>query len=89
MNNEEKIKELTLLLLYLNAWDEEGYGRDENGEIHSVKMKRSWKGYDFDILNALEEENFLSGSYKSKSVCLTKNGEKKALELYRKYFGGN
>ena len=77
MNNEEKKKELTLLLLYLNSWDEEGYERDE----------KSWKGFDFDTLNVLEKENYLSGSYKSKSVFLTKNGEKKALELYRKYLG--
>lgn len=87
MNNEEKKKELTLLLLYLNSWDEEGYERDENGEINCVKIKKSWKGFDFDTLNVLEKENYLSGSYKSKSVFLTKNGEKKALELYRKYLG--
>ncbi|MGN1311467.1 MAG: DUF6429 family protein [Bacilli bacterium] len=87
MNDEEKIKELTLLLLYLNSWNEDGYSRDENDNIIETKIKRSFKGYDFDILNALENENLLNGGYKSKTVYLTKSGEDKALELYKKYFG--
>lgn len=87
MNDEEKIKELTLLLLYLNSWNEDGYSRDGSDNIIETKIKRSWKGYDFDILNALENENLLNGGYKSKSVYLTKSGEDKALELYKKYFG--
>lgn len=87
MNDEEKIRELTLLLLYISSWDEEGYSRDESDNIIETKIKRSWKGYDFDILNALEKEKLLNGSYKSKSVYFTKSGEDKALELYKKYFG--
>ncbi len=83
----EKNEELTLLLLYLNAWEEEGYMEDENGNLKETKIKRSWKGYNFDTLNSLETKNFLSGSYKSKSVCLTKEGEQKAKELCHKYFG--
>ena len=43
---EEQIKELTLLLLYLNSWIE----KEPYGEFH-----RAWKGYDFDILK--EKEN--------------------------------
>lgn len=38
---EERIKELTLLLLYLTSWEEKNI---------LVEMRRSWKGYDFDIL---------------------------------------
>ena len=38
---EERIKELTLILLYLTSWEE----KNIPGE-----MRRSWKGYDFDIL---------------------------------------
>lgn len=87
MNNEEKIKKLTLLLLYLNSWNEEGYSRYEIGNIIEIKIKRNWKGYDFYILNALENEKFLSVRLKSKSVYFTKIGENKALELYKKYFG--
>lgn len=74
---EEQIKELTLLLLYLNSWIE----KEPYGEIH-----RAWKGFDFDILNALEEEHLIGGSsYKAKSTCLTKEGLEKAKELMKKY----
>jgi len=86
---KEKIEELTLLLLYLNSWDEDGYGRDDDGNIKETKIKRSWKGYDFDTLNSLEEKNYLNGSYKSKSVLLTEIGEREAIELYKKYFGSD
>ena len=61
----------------------------ESDNIIETKIKRSWKGYDFDILNALENEKLLNSSYKSKSVYLTKSGQDKALELYKKYFGVN
>ena len=45
---EKQIKELTLLLLYLTSWTEkEPYG----------EFQRAWKGYDFDILNELDEGN--------------------------------
>lgn len=49
------IKELTLLLLYLNSWIE----KEPYGEFH-----RAWKGYDFDILNLLEDENLIGGNHK-------------------------
>lgn len=75
---EEKIKELSLLLLYLTSWKE----NDLPGE-----MKRSWKGYPFDILNELTDEDLLRGSTRSKSVYLTEDGIKKAEELMKKYLG--
>jgi len=75
---EEKIKELTLLLIYLTSWKE----NDLPGE-----MRRSWKGYPFDILNELTDEDVLRGSVRSKSVYLTEDGIKKAEELMKKYLG--
>ena len=74
---EEQIKELTLLLLYLTSWTEkEPYG----------EYQRAWKGYDFDILDNLENEKLIgSGSYKSKSLYITDKGIKKARELMKKY----
>lgn len=74
---EEQIKELTLLLLYLNSWIE----KEPCGEFH-----RAWKGYNFDILNALENENLIGGTtYKAKSTYLTEEGLEKAKELMKKY----
>ncbi len=74
---EEKIKELTLLLLYLTSWKEGGLPQE---------MSRSWKGYPFDILNELTDEDLIRGSIRSKSVYLTRDGIKEAEELMKKYF---
>lgn len=75
---EERIKELTLLLLYLTSWEE----KNIPGE-----MRRSWKGYDFDIINQLSEQDFLRGGNRSKSVYLTEEGIKEAKKLVQKYIG--
>lgn len=73
---EQLAKELTLALLYLTSFDEKIYGE---------KLTRSWKGYAFDVLDKLYDENYIFGSKKAKSVCLTEEGIKKAEELIEKY----
>ncbi|WP_080873577.1 DUF6429 family protein [Oceanobacillus timonensis] len=73
---EEKIKELTLLLLYLTSWKEEDIPQD---------MRRSWKGYDFDILNDFTDKDLIRGSKRWKSVYLTKDGMREAEKLMKKY----
>ncbi|WP_243120231.1 hypothetical protein [Caloramator sp. E03] len=40
------IKELTLMLMYLTSWKEKVLG---------MEYLRTWKGYDFDILNELTD----------------------------------
>ena len=85
---EEKVEDLTILLLYLTAWDEGGYLYDENNNLLNVKFKNSWKGYSFDALNSLTEKELLYPcKNKTKSVSLTKEGEKYAEKLFEKYFG--
>lgn len=75
---EEQIKELTLLLIYFTSWTE----KDPFG----YEYQRAWKGYDFGILNALEDEEIIGGSsHRSKSTYLTETGVKKAKELIKKY----
>lgn len=81
---EKNIEELTLLLMYLTSWEEEGYVRDENNEVKEDKVKTCWKGYSFDIINKLTDENYLYFS-KGKSVTITPKGEKLAKELVDKY----
>lgn len=76
---EKEIKELSLLLLYLTSWKESDF-HDE--------LRRSWKGYPFDTLNELTDEDLIRGSIRSKSVYLTEAGIKKAEELMKKYLGG-
>ena len=64
--------------LGLTSWKEKDPFGDE--------YMRAWKGYDFDILNKLQDENLIGGStYKAKSTYLTDNGVEKAKELMKKY----
>ncbi|RDI37220.1 DUF6429 family protein [Falsibacillus pallidus] len=76
----EQIKELSLLLLYLTSWEETGV---------LAEMRRSWKGYPFDILDELTEENLLVGSKKAKSVHLTTAGIEEAKKLVGKYLSNS
>ncbi len=73
---KDQIEELTLLLLYLTSFKEE-YG--------PVESLRSWKGYPFDILDELSENDFIHGSKRSKSVYLTEKGIEHSKELIKKY----
>lgn len=85
MFNGDKVreisKELTLLLMYLNRFtnNRRSYTDTDIGFY-------AWKGYDFDTLDELDEEDYIrQGSHRSKSVYLTKEGIKKAQELLEKY----
>ena len=82
----ERIEELTLLLMYLTSWDEESLFYDENGNLDKGVTKNAWKGYSFDAINKLTDKGYLFPSkYKNKSVTLTKEGEKLAESLMQKY----
>ncbi|MDR1245435.1 MAG: DUF6429 family protein [Clostridiales Family XIII bacterium] len=67
-----QIKDLTLMLLYLNSFDDEG-------------CCRSWKGYDFDDLNKLAEEGYVSEGRRAKSVVLYDDGIERARDLCVEY----
>lgn len=73
------IEELTLLLLYLTAWEEEVplFG------VH----KRSRKDYSLAALSQLEKDGFIVNSNKSQSVFLTDAGAAMAQKLMQKYLG--
>lgn len=81
---EKNIEELTLLLMYLTSWGEKGFIRDENDEVKEEKVKTCWKGYSFDVINKLTDENYLYFS-KGKSITLTHEGELLAEKLMDKY----
>ena len=76
MNRRTLAQDLTLMLLYLNSWEEES-GR--------IRYRRAWKGYDFDDLDLLEDQGYISGSHKAKSVHLHDEGVKAAEELFERY----
>lgn len=70
------VEELTLLLLWLTAWEEEGL---EGG------IFRSWRNHDFDALDGLREKNLIFGSKRAKSVYFTEEGESRVKKLEKKY----
>lgn len=73
------MEELTMMLLYLSHFTE----RDR---FSNAKDLYAWKGHNFDVLNKLDEEDFIrQGSYKSKSVYITETGIQRAKELLEKY----
>jgi hypothetical protein len=67
-----QIKDLTLMLLYLNSFGDEG-------------SRRSWKGYDFDDLNKLAEEGCISEGRRAKSVAIYDEGVERAKALCGQY----
>ena len=68
----EQIKDFTLMLLYLNSFDDDGW-------------RRSWKGYDFDDLNKLAKEGLISEGQRAKSVVMYNEGIEKARALCVEY----
>lgn len=70
------IEELTLLLLYLSSWEE------TQGDL---AVRRAWRNFRFEVLDALEAQHWISQS--RKSVYLTEAGIQKAQELLAQYLG--
>ena len=76
---KKAIKELTLLLMYLNRFTDEK-------NFKTTKDFYAWKGYNFDIINELDDEDFIyQGKYKNKLVYITEKGIEEAKKLLEKY----
>ena len=76
---DQLVEDLTLLLMYLTAWDE---------KVLDETIKRTWKGYLFESIDSLADKGYIRSSKRSKSVYLTESGEDKAEELKRIYTPG-
>lgn len=76
-SREQAIEELSLMLLYLTRFQ-------ENNE-YCRYLEPSWKGYDFDALNILEEKELLHQPNKSKCVYLSEEGKEYARKLLEEY----
>jgi len=77
-NDAGVIEELTLLLLGLTSWREDSMG---------TTLRRAWKGYPFETLDALDAKGLLTQGRRAKSVYLTAAGVTRAAELRKKYLG--
>lgn len=76
---EQAMEDLTMALLYLSRFKE---GRDFGAQ----NLYRAWKGYDFDVLNELEEKDFIyQGSHRAKSVSLFDEWLKRGKEILERY----
>ena len=78
---DQKIMELTLLLMYLTGWEEDS--RKNPGE----KIFCSWKGHSFMALNKLADDNLIIQFKDKKLTILTEAGRNAAENLKAKYFG--
>ena len=71
----QKVEEVTLALMHLTSFKEQG-------------VVRSWKGHDWDVLGRLHERGWISNPIsKAKSVILSEEGERLSGELFERYFG--
>jgi hypothetical protein len=67
------LEELTLLCLYyLGSWEEPAVDRT----VH-----RAWKGFRFEVLDALEARGLIAQIGRAKSLVLTEEGLRRAQEL--------
>ena len=81
MSNEKLIHDLTLLLMYLTRFEEQS-------RLPIPMQPMAWKGYDFDTMNALEDEGMIAqGAHpsRSKTVALTDEGIACAKKLMAEY----
>ncbi len=72
-DDKELLEDLTLLLLYLSSWEEQS--------APDLTVRRAWKGYLFEVLDALEEKGYIGQSRRAKSLTLTEEGVQRAREL--------
>lgn len=78
---EEAMRELTLMLLYLSRFT-------QGEKFHEATDFYAWKGYDFDVLNELDDADYIRQGNRpssSKSVYITEGGKEQARELLAKY----
>ena len=86
--DKDTVKDLTLMLMYLTSWEEslvpELHKKPDRPGFHP-QIRRTWKGYDFGILNELTDEGLVNAGNRSKSASFTDEGMAKALELLKQY----
>ena len=85
----KRIKELTLMLMYLTSWEE-----NDTPGLRAVKKKelgkyllvrRCWKGYDFRLLHELVEEGLICDSGRTRPAQISSAGEAEARKLLAQY----
>jgi len=74
MEYDEKLIEDTVLALLAAFSSDDG---------------NAWKGFDFEVMNRLHEQGFISNPVnKNKSIWLTQEGQERGRQLAERLFGG-
>lgn len=76
-SRKQAIEELSLMLIYLTRF------QDHNE--YCRYLENSWKGYDFETLDELEQKELLFQPKKSKCVYLSEEGKEAARKLLAEY----
>ena len=76
-SRKQAIEELSLMLIYLTRFQ-------DNNE-YCRYLENSWKSYDFEVLNELENKELLFQQKKNKCVYLSEEGKKAARSLLAEY----
>ena len=74
--DEKGIENLTLLLIYLTSWD-----ANPKRKYGDKPILHAWKGYNFTVLDSLQEKGFITFSERAKSLYLTEQGVARAKEI--------
>jgi DNA-binding PadR family transcriptional regulator len=77
---DSHISELTMLLIYLNGWEE-----DSRRNVNK-KVFRAWVFHKYEILDELENQGLIREIRGGKSLLVTEKGKKTALKLKEKWF---
>lgn len=76
MEESTVLEDMVLVLLYSNSWKEK--------VAETLSAQRSWKSYDFRLLDALEKKSYISSSHQTKSLVITEEGLEQARKLKEK-----
>ena len=76
---DQRIIDLTLLLMFLTGWEEASVKEPEE------KVFKTWKGFLAEILDELEGRKLIVQHRMSKSLLLTEKGKRLARELKEMY----
>lgn len=85
----KRIRELTLMLMYLTSWTEHDTPglravKKEEREQYPL-VRRCWKGYDFHFLHELAEDALIIDSGRTQPAQMTPEGEAEARKLLERY----
>ena len=73
---DEKIIDITLLLMYMTGWEETLRNSNPNDSIF-----RTYSGYPREVLDILESQKMLYRIPSGKTIVLTQAGKKRAEEV--------